>query len=94
MHGSRCRQSALAVDRDGERLRVEAPRGAPQASAGRGQCQYFVAHWLIFQALDLRTGEASWRPRLRVPYNTAALTTGGGLVFIGDWGRRVHAYDR
>ena len=47
-----------------------------------------------FQALDLRTGEASWRPRLRVPYNTAALTTGGGLVFIGDWGRRVHAYDR
>ena len=46
-----------------------------------------------FQALDLRTGETLWRQRLRVPYNTSALTTGGGLVFIGDWGRRVHAYD-
>ncbi len=46
-----------------------------------------------FQALDLRTGETLWRQRLRVPYSTSALTTGGGLVFIGDWGRRVHAYD-
>ena len=46
-----------------------------------------------FQALDLRTGETLWRQRLRVPYNTAALTTGGGLVFIGDWGRHVFAYD-
>jgi len=41
----------------------------------------------------LRTGETLWRQRLRVPYNTSALTTGGGLVFIGDWGRHVFAYD-
>ncbi|MYN68231.1 MAG: PQQ-binding-like beta-propeller repeat protein [Acidobacteria bacterium] len=46
-----------------------------------------------FQALDIRTGEALWKHRLRVPYNTAALTTGGGLVFVGDWERHVFAYD-
>ncbi len=46
-----------------------------------------------FRALDLRTGETLWRHRLRVPYNTAALTTGGDLVFVGDWGRHVFAYD-
>ena len=45
------------------------------------------------QALDLRTGETRWRQRRRTPYNTAALTTGGGLVFIGDWERFVFAYD-
>ena len=46
-----------------------------------------------FQALDIRTGETLWRHRLRVPYNTAALTTAGGLVFVGDWERHVYAYD-
>ncbi len=46
-----------------------------------------------FQALDIRTGETLWKHRLEVPYNTAALTTGGGLVFIGDWERHVFAYD-
>ena len=46
-----------------------------------------------FQALDIRTGETLWKHRLEVPYNTAALTTGGGLVFVGDWERHVFAYD-
>ena len=46
-----------------------------------------------FQALDVRTGETRWKRRLRVPYNTAALTTAGGLVFVGDWERHVFAYD-
>ena len=46
-----------------------------------------------FQALDIRTGETLWKHRLEVPYNTAALTTAGGLVFIGDWERHVYAYD-
>ena len=46
-----------------------------------------------FQALDIRTGETLWKHRRRVPYNTAALTTAGGLVFIGDWERYVFAYD-
>ncbi|MDP6581346.1 MAG: PQQ-binding-like beta-propeller repeat protein [Vicinamibacterales bacterium] len=45
------------------------------------------------QALDIRTGETKWRQRRRTPYNTAALTTGGGLVFVGDWERYVFAYD-
>jgi len=46
-----------------------------------------------FQALDIRTGETKWRQRRRTPYNTAALTTAGGLVFVGDWERYVFAYD-
>ena len=46
-----------------------------------------------FQALDIRTGETLWKHRRRAPYNTAALTTAGGLVFIGDWERHVFAYD-
>ena len=46
-----------------------------------------------FQALDIRTGETLWKQRRRAPYNTAALTTAGGLVFVGDWDRYVFAYD-
>ena len=46
-----------------------------------------------FQALDIRTGETLWKHRRRAPYNTAALTTAGGLVFVGDWERHVFAYD-
>ena len=46
-----------------------------------------------FQAVDIRTGETRWKHRRRSPYNTAALTTGGGLVFVGDWERYVFAYD-
>ena len=46
-----------------------------------------------FQALDIRTGETLWKQRRRAPYNTAALATGGGLVFIGDWERYVFAHD-
>ena len=46
-----------------------------------------------FQALDIRTGETLWRQRRRAPYNTAALTTAGGLVFVGGWDRHVFAYD-
>ena len=74
--------------------------GAPEGAGGgavRGRLNHFHPQAPDrlgeFQALDLRTGETLWRRRLRVPYNTSALTTGGGLVFIGDWGRRVHAYD-
>ena len=46
-----------------------------------------------FLALDARTGKTMWRHRTPSPMNTAALTTGGGLVFGGDWDRRMYAYD-
>jgi alcohol dehydrogenase (cytochrome c) len=45
------------------------------------------------QALDIRTGKPLWTTRRRAPYNTAVLTTGGGLLFVGSWDRFAFAYD-
>jgi alcohol dehydrogenase (cytochrome c) len=46
-----------------------------------------------FQAMDITSGKTLWRHRTPSPMNTAALTTGGGLVFAGDWDRHMYAYD-
>jgi alcohol dehydrogenase (cytochrome c) len=46
-----------------------------------------------FAAMDSATGRILWRHRQRAPFNSAALTTGGGLVFVGDWNRYINAYD-
>jgi alcohol dehydrogenase (cytochrome c) len=46
-----------------------------------------------FLALDIRSGKILWRHRTPSPSNTAALTTGGGVVFGGDWDRHMYAYD-
>jgi alcohol dehydrogenase (cytochrome c) len=46
-----------------------------------------------FAAVDSRTGAMRWVVRQRAPFNTAALTTAGGLVFVGDWNRYINAYD-
>ncbi len=46
-----------------------------------------------FQAIDLGSRKTLWRHRTPSPINTAALTTGGGLVFVGDWDRHVYGYD-
>ncbi len=43
--------------------------------------------------MDSATGRILWRHRQQAPFNSAALTTAGGLVFIGDWNRYVNAYD-
>jgi alcohol dehydrogenase (cytochrome c) len=39
------------------------------------------------------SGEILWKHRQRAAFNTAALTTAGGLVFVGDWNRYINAYD-
>ena len=76
---------------------VERRAGGGGTGGVRGRLNHFHpdAPGLLgeFQALDVRTGETLWKHRRRAPYNTAALTTGGGLVFIGDWERHVFAYD-
>jgi alcohol dehydrogenase (cytochrome c) len=46
-----------------------------------------------FAAMDSATGRLLWTHRQRAPFNTAALTTGGGLAFVGDWNRYINAYD-
>ncbi len=43
--------------------------------------------------MDSRTGTILWRKRTPHPLNTAALTTAGGLVFIGDLDGRFWAMD-
>ena len=45
-----------------------------------------------FMAMSV-SGEILWSHRKRTPYNSAALTTAGGLAFVGDWDRFVYAYD-
>jgi alcohol dehydrogenase (cytochrome c) len=44
-------------------------------------------------AYNIEVMEEKWSVQQRAPFLTAALTTGGGLVFIGDYDRWVHAYD-
>jgi len=39
------------------------------------------------------TGTVLWTVRQRAAFNSAALTTAGGLAFIGDWNRYINAYD-
>ena len=39
------------------------------------------------------SGTVLWSQKQRAPFTTAALTTAGGLVFVGDWNRYIHAFD-
>lgn len=44
-------------------------------------------------AYDIASMNETWSITQRAPFLTAALATGGGLLFIGDYDRYVHAYD-
>ena len=44
-------------------------------------------------AMSANSGRVLWRHRTRTPPNTAALTTGGGLLVIGDWDRYLYVHD-
>jgi alcohol dehydrogenase (cytochrome c) len=44
-------------------------------------------------AMHAKTGQVLWRHRTRTPPNTSALTTGGGLVVVGDWDRYLYVHD-
>ena len=50
-------------------------------------------HLGIFVAMDSRTGEVLWQRPSRLHYGTSALTTGGGLVFVGNIDRNIYALD-
>ena len=44
-------------------------------------------------AYDIRTLEELWSREQRAAFLTSAVTTGGGLVFVGDVDRRFRAFD-
>jgi alcohol dehydrogenase (cytochrome c) len=44
-------------------------------------------------AFDVNTMQEVWKVEQRASYLTSALTTGGGVVFVGDADRYFHAYD-
>ncbi len=46
-----------------------------------------------FLAMHAKTGKVLWRHRTRTPPNTSALTTGGGLVIVGDFDRYLYVHD-
>jgi alcohol dehydrogenase (cytochrome c) len=76
------------------------PERREVGGGGMGESERpFVAHPASpnhlgdFVAMDSRTGEILWRRRSRLPYGTSALTTAGGLVFVGDFDRYFYAFD-
>ena len=66
----------------GERQMEHVP-GADPASAPVGR----------FEAVSAATGRTLWTYRQRAPFYGSALTTGGGIVFLGDLVRRFRAHD-
>lgn len=50
-------------------------------------------HLAALVAMDSRTGRVLWRHANPLPYDTAVLTTAGGLAFAGDLDRYFTAFD-
>ena len=47
----------------------------------------------IRDRFDPFTGKVKWKKRFELPPISSVLTTGGGLVFMGDMVGKLHAFD-
>jgi alcohol dehydrogenase (cytochrome c) len=74
------------------------PREEGGGGVGRSDRRFVLhpdspEHLGHFVAMDSQTGEVLWRRRSRMQYGTSALTTAGGLVFVGNIDRYFYAFD-
>jgi alcohol dehydrogenase (cytochrome c) len=69
--------------------------GGLGAGSGRGPFEMPNTDGMVgkLASYDVRTMKENWSVKQRAIFLTAALTTGGGLVFVGDLDRYFRAYD-
>ena len=49
--------------------------------------------WDACRAMDVSGGKLAWRHDLNAPISTSALSTAGGVVFVGDLDPALKAFD-
>ena len=70
--------------------------GGPGAAAGKPgpiEMPDSKGNFGKLASYDVRTLKQLWQHQQRTPFTTGALTTKGGLVFVGDADRYFHAFD-